>query len=144
MGPPSCTMGALSPHTSGTGSWEGVPYVHAHHRLGQVSALWRRFPKTGLYQFSFSSQVWDRILLLFGILSTILVKDRDGEGQGSLACCLSWGCKESDTTERLNWTELMDENFPNLKKKHFKNTVSIIFSRLVVTLSQKNILKAGG
>ena len=22
-------------------------------------------------------------------------------------CCDSWGCKESDTTERLNWTELM-------------------------------------
>ena len=25
-----------------------------------------------------------------------------GEGQGSLACCSPWGCKESDTTERLN------------------------------------------
>ena len=29
-----------------------------------------------------------------------------GDGQGGLACCNSWGCKESDTTERLNWTEL--------------------------------------
>ena len=29
-----------------------------------------------------------------------------GDGQGRLACCNSWGCKESDTTERLNWTEL--------------------------------------
>ena len=28
---------------------------------------------------------------------------RDGEGQGSLACCSPWGCKESDMTERLNW-----------------------------------------
>ena len=27
-----------------------------------------------------------------------------GDGQGGLACCGSWGCKESDTTE-LNWTE---------------------------------------
>ena len=26
----------------------------------------------------------------------------DGEGQGNLACCGSWGCKESDMTERLN------------------------------------------
>ena len=26
--------------------------------------------------------------------------------QGSLACCSPWGCKESDTTEQLNWTEL--------------------------------------
>ena len=30
-----------------------------------------------------------------------------GDGQGSLMCCDSWGRKESDTTERLNWTELM-------------------------------------
>ena len=25
-----------------------------------------------------------------------------GDGQGSLVCCSSWGCKESDMTERLN------------------------------------------
>ena len=25
------------------------------------------------------------------------------DGQGSLVCCSPWGCKESDTTERLNW-----------------------------------------
>ena len=25
-----------------------------------------------------------------------------GDGQGGLACCDSWGCKESDMTERLN------------------------------------------
>ena len=25
-----------------------------------------------------------------------------GDGQGSLACCDSWGCNESETTERLN------------------------------------------
>jgi len=30
-----------------------------------------------------------------------------GDGQGGLACCDSWGHKESDTTEQLNWTELM-------------------------------------
>ena len=28
-----------------------------------------------------------------------------GDRQGSLACCCSWGHKELDTTERLNWTE---------------------------------------
>ena len=31
---------------------------------------------------------------------------RVGDGQGGLACCSSWGRKESDMTERLNWTEL--------------------------------------
>ena len=30
-----------------------------------------------------------------------------GDGQGGLACCDSWGRKESDTTEQLNWTELI-------------------------------------
>ena len=32
----------------------------------------------------------------------------DDEGQGSLMCCSPWGCKESDTTEPLNWTEWWD------------------------------------
>ena len=26
----------------------------------------------------------------------------DGDGPGGLACCDSWGLKESDTTKRLN------------------------------------------
>ena len=29
---------------------------------------------------------------------------RDGEGQGSLACCSPWGRKELDKTEQLNNT----------------------------------------
>ena len=29
-----------------------------------------------------------------------------GDGQGSLVCCNPWACKESDMTDRLNWTEL--------------------------------------
>ena len=28
-----------------------------------------------------------------------------GDGQGGLACCNLWSCKEFDTTEQLNWTE---------------------------------------
>ena len=30
-----------------------------------------------------------------------------GDGQGGLACCDSWGRKESDTTERLIWSDLV-------------------------------------
>ena len=29
-----------------------------------------------------------------------------GDGQGSLMCCSPWGSKESNTRERLNWTEV--------------------------------------
>ena len=32
-----------------------------------------------------------------------------GDGQGGLTCYSSWGLKELDTTERLNWTELKSE-----------------------------------
>ena len=34
-----------------------------------------------------------------------------GDGQRGLACCGSWGRRESDTTERLNWTELILKRF---------------------------------
>jgi len=37
-----------------------------------------------------------------------------GDGQGGLVCCNSWGRKESDTTEWLNWTE-------SKKKKETRN-----------------------
>ena len=30
-----------------------------------------------------------------------------GDGQGGLACCDPWGHKELDTTEQLNWTEVI-------------------------------------
>ena len=32
-----------------------------------------------------------------------------GDGQGSLMCCSPWGCKKSDTTEQLNWTDWITE-----------------------------------
>ena len=35
-----------------------------------------------------------------------------GDGQGGLACCSPWGCKESDTTE---WTEL---KWNYIKRRH--------------------------
>ena len=34
-----------------------------------------------------------------------------GDGQGGLACSSSWGHKDSDTTEWLNWTELRKRQF---------------------------------
>ena len=39
-----------------------------------------------------------------------------GDGQGSLACGDSWGRKESDTTEWLDWTGL--KGLPTLGAMH--------------------------
>ena len=36
-----------------------------------------------------------------------------GDGQGGLACCNSWSCKELGMTEWLNWTELTDVKIPS-------------------------------
>ena len=35
-----------------------------------------------------------------------------GDGQGGLAWCSSWNCKESDTTEQLNWTDPVCNGIP--------------------------------
>ena len=45
-----------------------------------------------------------------------------GDGQGGPACCNSWGRKESDTTEQLNWTEL---NVPKKEKSQLHSTVYV-------------------
>ena len=34
------------------------------------------------------------------------------DGQGGLACCDSWGCKESDMTEQLNLTSILTWRIP--------------------------------
>ena len=43
---------------------------------------------------------WQRMRWLDGITDVSF-----SDGQGGLACCGSWGRKESDTTKQLNWTE---------------------------------------
>ena len=53
------------------------------------------------------------------------------QGQGSLACCSPWGCKESDMTEQLNW---IDQTI-------FQNGYTILYShewytRIPVTLQE--------
>ena len=51
---------------------------------------------------------WQRMRWLEGITDSTdmnLSKLRADNGQGGLACCGSWSCKESDMTEWLNWTE---------------------------------------
>ena len=48
---------------------------------------------------------WDGWLALLTQWTWVWVDMDFGDGQGSLAYCGSWCCKESDTTEQLNWTE---------------------------------------
>ena len=54
----------------------------------------------------------------------------DGNGQGGLECCDSWGRKESDTTERLNWTDIMSYILILKKKLLFSLQSYGIWSKL--------------
>ena len=52
-----------------------------------------------------------------------------GDGQGGLACCNSWGRKESDMTEWLNWTEL---------NKPLKSCILFYYKQEAILLTFKN------
>ena len=41
-----------------------------------------------------------------------------GDGQGSPACCSSWGGKELDSTEQVNWTDSLSEQKTSKVKWH--------------------------
>ena len=58
-----------------------------------------------------------------------------GDGQGGLACCDSWGCKELDMTEQLNWTEscsLVHEKCVHLNWDPLK--MDVLFARICFVL----------
>ena len=65
------------------------------------------------------------------------------DGQGGLACCGSLGCKESDTTEQLNRTELYD--IFCIIFHTIKNTlISGVYSKLHTNFKCSAVIWAGG
>ena len=59
-----------------------------------------------------------------------------GDGQGGLACCDSWGRKESDTTERLILSDLIWRSFWRSEitfKWHFLHSLQIITQLYIYT-----------
>ena len=56
------------------------------------------------------------------------------DGQGGLVCCSSWGLKESDATERLNWTELNNQIAWNLLNSYTTVFGSFPFDQLPYSL----------
>ena len=73
-----------------------------------------------------------------------------GDGQESLPCCSPWGHKESDMTERLNWTELNHWNntesltsqfYPGHKQRVFTNSGNLLVFFLGSSGEQIGIVK---
>ena len=65
--------------------------------LGKIEGRRRRGQQRMRWLDDITDSVWETL--------------RVGNGQGGLACCGPWGCKESDTTERLNWTNKFSLSF---------------------------------
>ena len=57
---------------------------------------------------------WDGWMASLTRCTWVWVNSGVGDRQGGLVCCNSWGCKESDRTKQLSWT---DRNFQNLGGK---------------------------
>jgi len=53
---------------------------------------------------------WDGWMASLTRWTWIWVNSGCNAGQGSLVCCSPWGRKESDMTERLNWTDIISQN----------------------------------
>ena len=66
-----------------------------------------------------------------------------GDGQGGVACCSSWGRKESDTTEQLNWTdkEVSDMIFYKETKTGKKNWGMTLNCLILLQVCYYTILK---
>ena len=58
-----------------------------------------------------------------------------GDAQGGLVCCDSWGRKESDTTEWLNWTEQNWSDFNMWGRLHIIHLVQMTEHSRVVILN---------
>ena len=64
----------------------------------------------------------------------------DGDGEKGLVCCNSWGHKESDTTEQLNWTDRCKLDYYTLFCFWFSHFTCVTFcSSLVLILCSFSI-----
>ena len=73
---------------------------------------------------------WDGWMISLTQLTWVWARLGVGDGQGSLACCSPWGCKELDTTEWLNWKQERSIFSPDILK-----TTSIFPFQLFMLLS---------
>ena len=81
--------------------------LHYFGHLMQELTHWKRlWCWEGLGAGEGDDRGWDGWMASWTRWTWVWVNSGDGDGQGGLACCDSWGREESDTTERLNWTEL--------------------------------------
>ena len=111
------------------------PYHHHLGKFGLVSVVdflvKGRCPRC----LGFSGQSY---LCCCFMLSSVILYNQVGDGQGSLACCSPWGHKESDLTEWLNWTELSLMN--RAQNRHGRRSITVV-SIYILQLSTQLLME---
>ena len=101
----------ISPGCSLEGLMVKLKFQYFGHLMRRVDSLEKTLMLGGIE--GRRRRGWQRMRWLDGITDSMDESEwtpGDGDGQGGLACCDSWGRKELDTTERLDWTELKENN----------------------------------
>ena len=96
---PSHPLLSPSPPAPNPSQHQGLfQWVNSSHEVAKVLEIQRR--RRGRQRMRWLDGITDLMDVFEWTLGV-------GDGQGGLACCDSWGHKESDMTERLNWIELI-------------------------------------
>ena len=86
------------------------PGLNSKHIVSESRWAWypqaQPFTPTSIVYLPFWHFHGEMALIVYGYVSHKQALGV-GDGQGSLACCNPWGREELDTTEEMNWTELM-------------------------------------
>ena len=78
-------------------------FGHLMGRTDSLKRLWRwEWLKAG---GEGDDRGWDVWMASPTQWTWVWANSKSGDGQGSLACCSTWGCKELDITEWLNWIQ---------------------------------------
>ena len=81
---------------------------------------------------------WDGWMASPSWWTWVWVNSRHWRCQGGLACCDSWGRKESDTTEQLNWTEMFKNTLHGGREAQDGGDMCIYIYNLLTLLCSRN------
>ena len=97
----------ISPGISLEGMMLKLKLQYFGHLMQRVDSLERTLMLGGIEdRGEGDDRGWDGWMASLTRWTWVWVNSRSWWWQGGLACCDSWGRKESDTTEQLNWTSL--------------------------------------
>ena len=98
----------ISPEYSLEGLKLKLKLQYSGHMMGRTDSLVKTL-MLGKFE-GWRKRGWQRMRWLDGITDSmdmsLVQAPGTGDGPETLACYSPWGLKESDTTERLNWTEI--------------------------------------